>query len=116
MSTPTGTAHGAGLPAVTGIDTDARIEIDRPGVRIWFENGAKIQVVEDEQGTIERQWYDPDNLGDPRATDVVDEASGRDAPLVGAGLETVAAYLTFEDEDDARTEWGRDLVAVLVGE
>lgn len=115
MSADTGTDAGADLPAITRVDTEALIRSDRPGVRIWFDNGARIQLHANEQGGIERQWFGPDSAGDPRKTDVVGEVSRSDTSLDGVGLDTVAAYLAFENEDDARAEWGHDAVDVLLG-
>lgn len=116
MNADTGTDAGAGLPAITRIDTDALIRSDEPGVRIWLDNGAQIQLHANEHDGIERQWFSPDNTGDPRKTEVVGEASRPDTSIDGVGLDTVAAYLAFEDEADARAEWGHDVVDVLLGE
>lgn len=116
MDDDTGTDAGTGLPAITRIDTDALIRSDDPGVRVWLENGAQIQIHEDERGGIERQWFDPDTTAEPRTTEIVGEATRPDTSIEGVGLDTVAAYLAFEDEDDARTDWGHDVVDALLGE
>lgn len=103
----------ASLPDLSRVDTDARPG-GTHGVRIWFENDAKIQVIEDELGSVERQWFRPDHLGEPEDTQVVGDASVPEVSLAKVGLETVADYLTFEDEGDARENWGDEYVDVLL--
>lgn len=102
------------LPPISKIDTDARETVETPAVRIWFENGSKIQVLEDELGSVERQWFGPDHLGEPEDTRVVDDATVPEVSLATVGLETVADYLAFEDEADARENWGDEYVDVLL--
>lgn len=63
------------LPRISKIDTDALETADTTGVGIRFENGAKVQVVEDEGGSVEKQWHGPDHLGEPDGTRVVDDAT-----------------------------------------
>ena len=102
------------LPNISKIDTDARPGGD-PGVRIWFENGAKIQVIEDESGWVERQWFDPNHLGEPEAAETVDDATKPEFSIDEVGFEMVAEYIAFESEDDARENWGDEYVDVLFG-
>lgn len=104
------------LPAISEIDTNALETVEEPGVRIWFENGAKIQAIEDEFGSVERQWFSPDHLGEPDDTRIVDDATDPDASPAKVGLETVADYLSFDDEADARAKWDDEFVDVLLGE
>lgn len=103
------------LPDLAGVDTDARETVESPAVRIWFENNAKIQVIEDKFGSVERQWFGPDHLGESEGTRIVDDATKPEVSLAKAGLETIADYLAFEDEEDARENWGDEYVDVLLG-
>lgn len=103
------------LPNISKIDTDALETSGTPGVRIWFEHGAKIQVIEDELGGVERQWFGPDQLGEPVSTQVIDDATNPEVSLAKVGLEIVADYLAFEDEADARENWDDKYVDVLLG-
>lgn len=103
------------LPNISKIDTDARESIETPTVRIWFENGAKIQVIEDELGSVERQWFRSDHLGEPEGTQIVDDATKPEVSLVKVGLEMIADYLAFEGEADARGNWGDEYIDILLG-
>lgn len=103
------------LPDISRIDADARETVETPGVRIWFENGAKIQVIEDELGSAERQWFSPDQVGEPEDTRVVEDATRPEVSIAEVGLETVADYLAFEDEAELREHWGDEHVDVLLG-
>lgn len=103
------------LPNILKIDTDASETGETPGVRIWFENGAKIQVIKDEFGGVERQWFDPEHLSKPENAQVVNDATNPEVSLAKVGLETVADYLTFEDEAEARENWDNEPVDILLG-
>lgn len=101
------------LPGISKIDTDARESFENPGMRIWFENGAKIQVVEDDQGLVERQWFGPDHIGEPEAAHTIDDAEESERTIAEVGLEMVADYIAFENETDAREHWGDEYGDIL---
>lgn len=103
------------LPHITQIDPDALEAVDEPGVRIWLENGAKIQAIENEPGSIERQWFTPQQEGVPAVTEVTDDATESAGSSAVVGLEMIAEYLGFEGEADARERWGDECVDALLG-